>query len=208
MKKTVILANLIKVKNDLELYIKVDQMKRLKKLFDPTFDIKDINSKIETKEDQLIIIKEAIQEANTNNKDKDGRSLNYTIYLLSKYNRFKSDLLGLQRKLETDEFLSEHETAKQSLLDEIKELDKMIEKETDKKVKAEHLSAKNKLKRSLSKTSLKNNKSHTDKLSKLIVEDLKKVEEKITQTKDKLTKYNGQIKVEVDVSDEFEIVVK
>jgi hypothetical protein len=183
-------------------------MKRLKKLFDPTFDIKDINSKIESKEDQLILIKEAIQEANTNNKDEEGRSLNYTIYLLSKYNRFKSDLLGLQRRLNTDEFLSENEANKKSILEEIQELDKMMEKETDKKVKSEHLSAKNKLKRSLSKLSSKNSKAHTSKLQTLVEEDLRKVEDKISQIKSKLTKYNNEIKVEVDIADEFEIVVK
>jgi hypothetical protein len=207
MKKTVILTNLIKAKNDLELYIKIDQMKRLKRLFDPTFDIKDLNSKIETKEDQLILIKLAIDEGN-NAKDKDGNPIRYSIYQLSKYNRLKSDLLGLQRKFETDEFLQSGNSATQSLLDEIRELDDLIEKETDKKVKAEHLSAKNKLKRSLSKISTKNSKSFNDKMLKLINDDLAKTEEIITKFKDKLTKINGLTKVEVEVSDEFEIVVK
>jgi hypothetical protein len=207
MKKTVTLTSLIKAKNDLELFIKIDQMKRLKKLFDPTFDIKDLNSQIETKEDQLIIIKVAIQEANANNKDDDGQPINYSIYLLSKYNRAKSDLLTLQRRLDTDDLVSDNESVKTALLNDIKELDQLIEKETDKKVKAEHLTAKNKLKRSLSKVST-SHKTYTVDLRKSVVDDLKKTEETISQIKEKLTKLNSNIKVDVELSDEFDIVVK
>ena len=206
MKKTVTLTSLIKAKNDLELYIKIDQMKRLKKLFDPTFDIKDLNSKIEDKEDQLIDIKEAIATANATTIA-EGHTLNHSIYLLSKHNRLKSDLLTLQRRLETDEFLSNNEDTKKALLVDIQELDELIEKETDKKVKAEHLSAKNKLKRSLTKISL-TSKSHTTDLSAMIKKDLEETELMISQIKDLLTKHNLETKVEVDIADEFEIVVK
>ena len=208
MKKTVTLTSLIKAKNDLELFIKIDQMSVLKKLFNPTFDLKDLNTKIESKEDQLIKIKVAIQDANANNDDEEGNPINYSIYLLSKYNRFKSDLLTRQNRLNSDEFLSTNLGTKQSLLGEIEDLNALIEKDTDKKVKAEHLSAKNKLKRSLSKVSLEHNKSHTDKLLKEVAEDLSKTEVTIAKLKNKLTELNNSISVEVDVTDEFEIIVK
>jgi len=206
MKKTVTLTSLIKAKNDLELYIKIDQMKRLKKLFDPTFDIKDLNSKIDSKEDQLILIKEAIDTGNSTMVE-DGHTIHYYIYRLSKYNRLKSDLLTLQNRLSTDEFLSDNEAVKANLLADIQELDDLIKKDTDKKVKAEHMSAKNKLKRSLSKVSL-TTKSHTTDLSVQIKKDLGDVEVTISQIKDILTKANSSTNVEVDISDEFEIVVK
>jgi len=208
MKKTVTLSSLIKAKNDLELFIKIDEMKRLKKLFDPTFDIKDLNSKIETKEDQLIIIKEAIQNANTNSKDDDGNSLNNSIYQLSKYNRFKANLLTLQRRLEQDASSGNHYDAlKTSILTDIKELDILIDKDTDKKVKSDHESSKRKLKRSLSKISQPSENSTTE-LQKTVNEDLKKVEDKINSLKTILTKFNSSIKVEVEIADEFELIVK
>ena len=208
MKKTVILASLIKAKNDLELFIKVDQMDRLKKLFDPLFDIKDLNSKIEAKENQLIIIKEAIQNANTNTVDSEGKSLNYSIYLLSKYNRWKSDLLTMQQKVDNNDwFESNNEKLKKSLLKDIQELDELIKNTEDKKKKSEHLTAKAKLKRSLTKTSLTSN-AHTDKLKKQFHEDLKKVEEQIIILKDKLTEYNGKTTVDVEIAEGFEIIIK
>jgi hypothetical protein len=207
MKKTVTLTSLIKAKNDLELYIKVDQMKRLKKLFDPTFDIKDLNSKIESKEDQLIKIKVAIGLANATTLDDDGNVLNYSIYRLSKYNRLKSDLLLMQRRVESEDFLSNNESLKDSLLKDIKELDELIKKETDKKVIADHKTAKAKLKRSLSKSTT-STKSRTTELSVIIKKDLGEVESLITQIKGILSKVNDTTMVEVDVSNEFEIVVK
>jgi hypothetical protein len=176
MKKTVTLTSLIKAKNDLELFIKIDEMGRLKKLFDPTFDIKDLNSKIESKEDQLIIIKEAIQEANTNSKDDDGNSLNHSIYLLSKYNRWKSNLLTISHRLEVKAMFGDNDKLKTSLLTDIKELDSLMDKDTDKKVKAEHQSTKLKIKRSLNKLSTKS--SPTDDLKQSTEDDLKKIEEK------------------------------
>jgi hypothetical protein len=207
MKKTVTLTSLIKAKNDLELYIKVDQMKRLKQLFVPTFDIKDLNSKIETKEDQLILIKEAIGLANATTLDEEGHTLNYSIYRLSKYNRLKSDLLTIQRRLETDDFLSDNETFKNSLLKDIGELDDLIKKETDKKVIADRKVAKAKLKRSLSKIST-NTKSHTTDLSIQVKKDLADAEIIITQIKSVLSKLNDSTKVVVEVAEEFEIVLK
>lgn len=207
MKKTVTLTSLIKAKNDLELYIKIDQMKRLKKLFDPTFDIDDLNSKIETKEDQLIQIKIAIANANAVTLDDDGQPINNSIYLLSKYNRFKADLLSLQRRLDTDEFINNNESAKTNLLADIQELDELMKTDTDKKLKAEHLSSKNKLKKSLSKISL-TTKSHTTDLSVKIKKDIEDVEVKIVQIKSLLSKLNDNTKISVDIADEFELVVK
>lgn len=206
MKKTVTLTNLIKAKNDLELFIKIDQIKRLKKLFDPTFDISDLNSKIEEKEDQLIIIKEAIQNANANNNDKEGRSINYSIYLLSKYNRLKSDLNTLKDRLESSE-LTDNDKIKSSLLKDVQELDDLIKKETDKKKKSDLMSSKSKLKRSISKISL-TSKSHISTLTVKIGKQLSDVEEKITALKSKLTTLNDSINVEVDINDGFEIAVK
>jgi hypothetical protein len=205
MKKTVILSSLIKAKNDLELYIKIDQMKRLKKLFDPTFDIKDLNSQIDSKEDQLITIKEAIDIGNSTIVD--GHTIHYYIYLLSKYNRRKSDLLTIQNRLSTDEFLSDNEAVKTSLLADIQELDALIEKDTDKKTKAAHMASKNKLKRSLSKVSL-TSKSHTTDLVVQTKADIEATEAEIVQIKSILTKANAETEVEVDISDGFEIVVK
>jgi hypothetical protein len=207
MKKTVTLTSLIKAKNDLEMYIKIDQIKRLKKLFDPTFDIKDLNSKIDRYENQLIIIKEAIAIANAVNKDESGNTLYYSIYLLSKYNRLKSDLLTLQTRLDTDQFISNNEDLKKNLLHEIEQLDIDIKKETDKKVKAGYLSTKSKLKRSLSKTSL-TSKTHTEKLRDIISEDLKAVETIIIQIKNTLSKNNDAVSIDVDITSEFELVVK
>ena len=205
MKKTVVLSSLIKAKNDLELYIKIDQMKRLKKLFDPTFDIKDLNSKINSKEDQLITIKEAIDTGNSTLVD--DHTIHYYIYRLSKYNRRKSDLLTIQNRLSTDEFLSDNEAVKSSLLSDIQELDELIKKDTDKKVKADHMASKNKLKRSLSKVSL-TSKSHTTDLTVQTKSDLETTEVEIAQIKSILTKANNETQVEVDIADEFEIVVK
>jgi hypothetical protein len=207
MKKTVTLTSLIKAKNDLELYIKVDQMKRLKKLFDPTFDIKDLNSQIDSKEDQLIIIKDAIGIANATTLDDSGHTINYSIYQLSKHNRYKSDCIAIQRKLATDEFISDNEALKTKLLADIKELDDLMKTDTDKKVKADHLSAKNKLKRSLSTISSAG-KSDTAKLGLIVSDGLKNVETIITKIKDTLSKLNNATKVEVDIADEFEIVIK
>jgi hypothetical protein len=208
MKKTVTLNSLIKAKNDLELFIKIDEMKRLKQLFDPTLDIKDLNSKIESKEDQLIIIKEAIQFANTNTNDESGKSLNYSIYQLSKYNRFKANLLTMKNRLDTDKQFGDNSDAiKSKLLTDIRELDVLIEKETDKKVKSDHESAKRKLKRSLSKSTLPT-KSTTASLKEIVVSDIKQVEDKINSIKANLTKYNSSTTVEVDISPEFELIVK
>jgi hypothetical protein len=207
MKKTVTLTNLIKAKNDLEMYIKIDQIKRLKKLFDPTFDLKDLNSKIDRYEDQLIKVKEAIAVANAVNKDESDNTLYYSIYLLSKYNRLKSDLLTLQRRLDTDQFISSSEDLKTNLLKDIKELDEMIAKESDKKTKSEHLSSKNKLKRSLSKLST-SSKAHVDKTSAFIEKELESVETLILQIKDTLSKNNDAVMVDVDMTSEFELVVK
>jgi hypothetical protein len=206
MKKTVTLTSLIKAKNDLELFIKIDQMKRLKKLFDPSFDLKDVNSKIETKEDQLIIIKLAIDEGNRT-LDENGNSIHYSIYQLSKHNRLKADLLTLQRRFESSDLINNNDKLKSSLLNDIKDLDTLMEKEEDKKKKADFLSSKNKLKRSLSKVT-KNDTSETTKLQKEVVEELSKVEKTISTIKDTLTKLNGKTTVEVDILDEFEIVIK
>ena len=206
MKKTVTLSSLIKAKNDLELFIKIDQMKRLKKLFDPSFDLKDVNSKIEAKEDQLIIIKLAIDEGNRT-LDESGNSIHYSIYQLSKNNRLKADLLTLQRRFESSDLISNNDKLKSSLLNDIKDLDTLMDKEEDKKKKADFLSSKNKLKRSLSKVT-KNDTSETTKLQKEVVEELSKVEKTISTIKDTLTKLNSKTMVEVDISDEFEMVVK
>lgn len=205
MKKTVKLTNLIKAKNDLELYIKIDQMKKLKKLFDPTFDIKDLNSKIENKEDQLILIKEAINEGNLN-KDEEGHTINYSIYQLSKLNRFKSDSTTLRNRLENSEFL-DNDRIKDSLLKDVRELDDLINKETDKKKKSDLLSSKSKLKRSLSKVSL-TSKSHMTTLKEEIIKDLQEVEEKISNLKAKLTVLNNKFSVDVDVLDGFDITIQ
>ena len=207
MKKTVTLTSLIKAKNDLELFIKLDQMKRLKQLFIPTFDIKDLNSKIESKEDQLILIKIAIGLANATTNDEEGNSLNYHIYRLSKYNRLKSDLLTLQRRIEADDFLSDNETYKSKLLKDLGELDDLIKKETDKTVLANHKLAKTKLKRSLTKLSTAT-KSHTTDLSLMVKQDLATVDVTITQIKSVLSKLNDSTKVDIEVADEFDIVVK
>jgi hypothetical protein len=206
MKKTVTLTSLIKAKNDLELFIKIDQMKRLKKLFDPSFDLKELNSKIEEKEDQLIIIKLAIDEGNRT-LDENGNSIHYSIYQLSKHNRLKADLLTLQRRFESSDLINNNDKLKSSLLNDIKDLDTLMEKEEDKKKKADFLSSKNKLKRSLSKVT-KNDTSETTKLQKEVVEELSKVEKTISTIKDTLTKLNGKTTVEVDILDEFEIVIK
>lgn len=207
MKKTVTLTSLIKAKEDLEVYIKVDEMKRLQKLFIPTFDLKDLNSKIEEKEDQLILIKDAIQQANTNTKDEEGHSINHSIYLLSKYNRAKSGMLSAQKRIDSSEFLdSGSDKFKASLLKDIKELDDLIKKETDKKKKSEHQSAKNKLKRSLSKASISSS-SHNESLTKIINAELKSLEEKIETLKSKLTLLNNKTMVEVEVSEGFSIIV-
>ena len=207
MKKTVTLTNLIKAKNDLEMYIKIDQIKRLKKLFDPTFDLKDLNSKIDRYEDQLIKVKEAIAVANAVNKDESDNTLYYSIYLLSKYNRLKSDLLTLQRRLDADQFISSSEDLKTNLLKDIKELDEMIAKDDDKKIKSEHLASKSKLKRSLSKLST-SSKAHVDKTSAFIEKELESVETLILQIKDTLSKNNDAVMVDVDMTSEFELVVK
>ena len=204
MKKTVTLSNLVKAKNDLELYIKLDQMKRLKKLFDPNFDLEDLNSSIEAKEDQLIIIKDAIATANAVTKDDDGHTTNYWIYQLSKNNRYKSDALMIQRKLETSEWLTENMQSKNSLLSEIEELNKSIDKETDKKKKTELSATKTKLKRSLTKLSSKNN-STSDSLKKVIEVELRKADVAINEIKAVLTDMN-KVQVEVEIADEFKLI--
>jgi hypothetical protein len=204
MKKTVTLTTLIKAKSDLELYIKIDQISRLKKLFLPNFDLNELNSSIEAKENQLINIKLGIDEGNST-KDEKGVSVRYYIYLLSKYNRFKSDMLGLCRKLNNDDWLSQLEETKESLLNEINELNCQIDKETDKKKKTDLMSTKTKVKRSLSKLSTKS-RSHTTDLKKLIDDDLKDVEVKIEDVKAILKSLNDKITVEVEIADEFKMI--
>jgi len=206
MKKTVTLTNLIKAKNDLELFIKIDQMKRLKKLFDPSFSIEELGTKIAAKEDQLITIKLAIDEGNSA-KDSDGKTLHYYIYQLSKLNRQKADLLAIQRRLETNDMVSNNDQLKKSLLGDISDLNTLMSKEEDKKKKSEYLSSKNKLKRSLSKLTTITNSS-TIPLLKYVQDNLVKVEESIVTLKNKLTELNSNIKVEVDLSEEFDIIVK
>jgi hypothetical protein len=207
MKKTVTLTSLIKAKNDLEMYIKVDQIKRLKQLFVPTFDLKELNSKIDRYEDQLILIKEAIAIANAVNKDESGNTLYYSIYLLSKYNRLKSDILTMQRRLDNDQWLSNNEQFKTNLLKDITELDQKIKEATDKKEIADLKAKKATSKRSLSKTSL-NSKAYTEQLCSSLTEDLKNVETLITTIKNTLSKNNDTTMVEVELASEFEIVVK
>jgi hypothetical protein len=207
MKKTVTLTSLITAKNNLELYIKVDQMKRLKQLFVPTFDMKDLNSQIDSKENQLIIVKEAIAFTNATTKDESGNSLNYSIYQLSKYNRFKSDLLTIRDRLKSDKFLDNNEKLKLSLIKDIEELDDLIKKDTDKKIAAEHRAAKAKLKKSLSKVS-STTKTTTDDLNIFVDSELKKVETIIAQIKENLTKINGSTNIDVEVNEGFEFVIK
>jgi hypothetical protein len=207
MKKTVTLTNLIKAKNDLEQYIKFDQIKRLKQLFVPTFDLKELNSKIDRYEDQLIRVKEAIAVANATNKDESGNTFYYSIYLLSKYNRLKSDILTQQTRLDADQFISNNEDYKKNLLQEISELDSTIKKTTDKQVVADLKADKARLKRSLSKTSL-TSKAYNEQLCASLTEELKSVETTIIKLKDTLSKNNDSATVEVEVTSEFDTVVK
>jgi hypothetical protein len=207
MKKTVTLTSAIRAKNDLEMYIRFDEIKRLKQLFVPTFDLKELNAKIDRYEDQLIKVKEAIAIANAVNKDESGNTFYYSIYLLSKYNRLKSDLLTLQKRLDTNEWLTNNEDYKKNILAEIEALDANIKNETDKKVQADFKATKAKLKRSLSKTSL-TSKAHVDKLCSSITEDIKNVETIIEQIKTTLSKNNDSTSVEIDVVSEFEVIVK
>ena len=204
MKKTVTLSSLVKAKKDLEFYIQVGQMKRLKTLFLPNFNLSELNSDIEAKDDQLLIIKEAIAKANVETKDNNGHSVNYWVYLLSKYNRAKADNQLLLRKLDTSDFLKEIERTKSSLLKEISDLNEQIDKETDKKVKADLSSRKTKLKRSLSKLSSKNN-SNTDTLRKEIETDIMKNDVAINEIKPRLTELNTTL-VEVEIADEFKLI--
>jgi hypothetical protein len=206
MKKTVTLTTLIKAKSDLEYYIKVDEMKRLRELLDPTFDIEEINSKIERYENQLILVKLAIDKGN-NELDSQGNPIHDSIYQLSKYNRFKAGLLTLQRRIDSAEFGANGKSFTEKLVKDIQELDDLIKKETDKKRKADLIRSKTKLKRSLTRPQ-KSSTLISDKLKKTITTNLKKTEEKIITLKNKLTELNNKIQVEVEVASEFEIVIK
>lgn len=204
MKKTVKLTNLIKAKSDLELHIKVAQIKTLKTLFDPDFDLKDANSKIDDLEDQLIIIKEAIQLANSTTNDDTGKSINNSIYLLSKYNRKRSDLklylekIGVNGMLDNDSF-------KEKLLKDIREMDDLIVKETDKKRKSELESNKRRLKRSFTKISA--NKKESPDLKGSVESELTLVEKQINELKSKLAILNEKTTVEVEISDGFSLII-
>lgn len=210
MKKTVTLNSLVKAKSDLELFIKVEETKRLQKLFTPNFDISEIDSNIEKKEDQLIIIKEAISIANTITKDEEGNSINHYIYKLSKLNRRKADLGIILSRIDSTNNLLDKSKVSEKLLDDIRDLGNLIEKAKksgDKKKEAEHTKSRNNLKRSLSKTSSKT-KVNVTALEQKINKDLELVEVAIENTKAKLTTMNANsAKIEVEILDGFDIVI-
>lgn len=207
MKKTVKLTSLVKAKNDLEILIHMDQINRLKNLFNSEFEISSLDPNIVEKEDQLVLIKEALQLANATTKDADGKSLNYYIYDLSKHNRRKADLLEMQRKVENSKLLNNEELHK-SLTKDVEEIEELIKKTTDEKEKARLISNKRKLsKRSLSKATT-TSKLRINKLEKFIKTEIEKVESTISNIKAKLAEMNQSTEVEVQVNEGFEIVVK
>jgi hypothetical protein len=89
------LSSLIKVKDDLEYRIRLEQSKIISKFFlrnSKKEDIDDIRDTIDTLDQQLAKVKLAIQIANTTMKDEDGNVNYINIYKLSILNRKLANL--------------------------------------------------------------------------------------------------------------------
>lgn len=177
--KTLKLEKLIEAKVDLEILIRINIQKKYNLLFTKEYDvqkIKDIDETITTIDEQLVEVKLAIQQANTNNTHLDGNTNNYYIYKLSALNRKLASLRDLERKGENYIDLEE----------------KVGEKDTKRSNPSNKLNRKLASKRNIEKrlTEIKAEITETEKL--------------IADIKTKLSDFNNRVEVKVKVLEGFE----
>lgn len=117
MKKKVQLSTVIKIKEFLEKLI-LDSQNYISQYNDTEMKIEESINKMKVAEEELIFIKEVIQEANKSTHD-DGKTNNYYIYRLSNLNSRKRFLLNLKTT-------NKSQLSKQQIDDDIAKIDKEI----------------------------------------------------------------------------------
>ena len=176
--KIIKLEKLIETKVDLEILIRRNIQKKEDLLFSKDFDvqkIKDIDETIATIDEQLVEVKLAIQQANTNDVHADGNTNNYYIYKLSALNRKLASLRDLERKGENNLLL----------------FDKVS-------VKGKFGNHNSKIRERLT------TKKEIEKRLKEIAASIADLEKSITEIKTKLSEFNNRIEVKVKVFEGFE----
>lgn len=176
--KTIKLEKLIETKVDLEILIRMNIQKKNNLIFSKDFDaqkIKDIDETIATIDEQLIEVKLAIQQANTNEIHADGNTNNYYIYKLSALNRKLASLRELEQKGETNI----------TLFDKVS-------------TKGKFGNHNSKLRERLT------TKKEIEKRLKEIAASIADLEKSITEIKAKLSDFNNRIEVKVKVFEGFE----
>lgn len=178
VEKLIKLESLINAKNDLEMLIKMNSVKKNNLLFTKDYDaeiIKDIDETIATVDEQLIEVKLCIQNANTNEVHEDGNSNNYYIYKLSSLNRRLANLRELEQKGEYNITAFAKDPPRGTTYPHNK---KIRDRLTTKK--------------------------EIEKRNKEIANEIIDVEKSITEIKAKLSEFNKRVEVKVKVFDGFE----